>query len=107
MKKLKLSNEKIYKLRKKGIDIPYSFSNEKCIVLFIKENKKGGVKLMGKNIEELNFLKEELKKVNEQIKGLEYTAGVLEYQAKLWALKETIEKKIADCEFNISKGNME
>lgn len=53
---------------------------------------------MGKNIEELNFLKGELKKINDQIAKLQYGAGVLEYQAKLWELKNKIEGKIRYCE---------
>jgi len=57
---------------------------------------------MEENVEELNFLKGELKKVNTQISELQYKAGVLECQAKLWELKEKIEGKIKDCEYKIS-----
>ena len=53
---------------------------------------------MGKNTEELNFLKGELKKINTQIENLQYGAGVLEKQAKLWELKDKIEGKIRYCE---------
>lgn len=54
---------------------------------------------MEKNIEELNFLKGELKKINAQIEKLKYGSGVIEKQAKLWELREKIEKKIRECEF--------
>ncbi len=58
---------------------------------------------MGKNIkEELNFLKEELKKINDKIKELKYGSSVIEEQEKLWGLKENIEEKINDCEYLIS-----
>ena len=53
---------------------------------------------MGKNTEELNFLRGELKKINDQIAELQYNAGVLEYQVKLWELKNKIEGKIRYCE---------
>ncbi len=55
---------------------------------------------MGKNTEELNFLRGELKKINDQIAELQYNAGVLEYQVKLWELKNKIEGKIRYCESN-------
>jgi len=54
------------------------------------------VKLMGKNTEELNFLKGELKKINAQIEKLEYGSGIME---KLWERKEKIEGKIKECEY--------
>jgi hypothetical protein len=54
---------------------------------------------MGKNIEELNFLRGELKKINAQIEKLQYGSGVMETQVKLWELKENIEKKIKECEY--------
>ncbi len=53
---------------------------------------------MGKNTEELNFLRGELKKINDQIAELQYNTGVLEYQVKLWELKNKIEGKIRYCE---------
>lgn len=53
---------------------------------------------MGKNIEELNFLKGELKKVNDQIKELHYDQSDLGLQTKLWEWKEKIEGKIKECE---------
>lgn len=53
---------------------------------------------MEENTEELNFLKGELKKINIQIEKLQYDAGVLEYQVKLWELKNKIEGKIRYCE---------
>jgi len=37
MKKSRLDNEKIYKMRKKGIYIPYNFSNERCVILPINK----------------------------------------------------------------------
>lgn len=40
MKESKLNNEKIYKIRKKGIYIPYDFPNEKCIILPINTENK-------------------------------------------------------------------
>jgi hypothetical protein len=61
---------------------------------------EGEVKLMGKNIEELNFLKGELKKINAQIEKLQYGSGVMESQAKLWELREKIEGKIKECEYD-------
>jgi hypothetical protein len=51
---------------------------------------------MGKNTEELNFLKGELKKINAQIEKLEYGSGIME---KLWERKEKIEGKIKECEY--------
>ena len=54
---------------------------------------------MGKNIEELNFLKGELKKINDQIKKLQYSEEDMEFQTKLWEMKEKIEGKIRGCEF--------
>jgi len=39
MKKSKLDNEKIYKMRKKGIYIPYNFPNERCIILPTNKEK--------------------------------------------------------------------
>ena len=53
---------------------------------------------MEENIEELNFLKGELKKINDQIKELKYDPGDLNSQAKLWELKNKIEGKIRYCE---------
>ena len=48
---------------------------------------------------EFNFLKGELKKINAQIEKLQYGSGVIEKQAKLWELKEKIEGKIEECEY--------
>ena len=53
---------------------------------------------MEENTEELNFLRGELKKINDQIAKLQYNAGVLDSQAKLWELKDKIEGKIRYCE---------
>jgi len=40
MIKLKLDNEKIYKMRRKGIYVPYNFPNERCIILHLKGKSK-------------------------------------------------------------------
>ena len=53
---------------------------------------------MEENVEELNFLKGELKKINTRIEELKYGSGVLGTQAKLWELKDKIERKISYCE---------
>lgn len=53
---------------------------------------------MEENIEELNFLRGELKKINDQIKELKYDSTDLDSQAKLWELKNKIEGKIRYCE---------
>jgi hypothetical protein len=52
------------------------------------------VKLMEENIEELNFLRGELKKINDQIKELKYDQSDLGLQTRLWEWKEKIEGKI-------------
>jgi len=49
---------------------------------------------MEENMEELNFLKEELKKINTRIEEFGYGPGNLGTQAKLWELKDKIEGKI-------------
>jgi hypothetical protein len=56
---------------------------------------------MGKNIVELNFLKGELEKINNQIKVTVYGGNkeIVEAQIKLWELKEKIEGKIKECEY--------
>ena len=53
---------------------------------------------MEENMEELNFLKEELKKINAGIKTFQYGGNkeIVEAQVKLWELKEKIEGKIND-----------
>jgi len=45
--------------------------------------------------EELNFLKEELQKVDARIKGIQYggSKGVVEAQIELWELREKIMKE--------------
>jgi len=58
---------------------------------------------MGKNTEELNFLKGELKKINNQIKKLQYNEEDMESQTKLWEMKEKIEEKIRVCKFEEEK----
>lgn len=47
-------------------------------------------------IEELNFLKEELKKVNAQIEKLQYSSGVIESQVTLWELRDKIKGEIRE-----------
>jgi len=49
---------------------------------------------MEENIEELNFLEGELKKINDSIEKLKYGSGVIEKQEKLWELREKIKGKI-------------
>ena len=46
--------------------------------------------------EELNFLKEELKKVDARIKEIQYggSKGVVEAQIELWELREKITSKL-------------
>lgn len=53
---------------------------------------------MEENMEELNFLKEELKRINAGIKTFQYGGNkeIVEAQVKLWELKEKIEGKIND-----------
>ena len=48
--------------------------------------------------EELNFLNEELKRINAGIKTFQYGGNkeIVEAQVKLWELKEKIEGKIND-----------
>lgn len=50
--------------------------------------------------EELNFLKEELKKIDTSIKGMTYidTINIVEAQMKLWELREEIINKIINSE---------
>jgi len=50
--------------------------------------------------EELNFLKEELKKIDTSIKGMTYidTINIVEAQTKLWELREEIINKIINSE---------
>jgi len=59
--------------------------------------------------EELNFLKEELQKVDARIKGIQYggSKGVVEAQIELWELREKIMKetnKFVDIYSNKKKG---
>jgi len=50
--------------------------------------------------EELNSLKEELKKIDTSIKGMTYidTINIVEAQTKLWELREEIINKIINSE---------
>ena len=50
--------------------------------------------------EELDFLKEELKKIDTSIKGMTYddTLNIVEAQMKLWELREEIINKIINSE---------
>lgn len=50
---------------------------------------------------ELNFLREELKKIDKQIKVIVYGGNkdIVEAHTKLWELREKIEGKIKDCEY--------
>jgi hypothetical protein len=44
--------------------------------------------------EEFNFLKEELKKMDAQIKEFGYKSGTIQTQEKLWELREKVNNKI-------------
>ena len=46
--------------------------------------------------EELNFLKGELKKINDQIEKLQYDSNVLYHQTKLWELRDKIKGEISE-----------
>jgi len=48
--------------------------------------------------EKLNFLKEELKKIEDQIKTIQYNLGVLDSQEKLWKLRDKIMEEIREVE---------
>ena len=56
--------------------------------------------------EELDFLKGELKKINTQIEKLQYASGVLDYQAKLWELRDKIKGKISELTRVSEKGKV-
>jgi len=56
--------------------------------------------------EELDFLKRELKKINAQIEELQYSSGVLDYQAKLWELRDKIKREISELTHISKKGKV-
>mgnify|MGYP001054568179 CR=1 FL=1 len=56
--------------------------------------------------EELNFLKGELKKINDQIEKLQYDVGVINYQAKLWELRDKIKGEISELTHVSEKGKV-
>ena len=57
--------------------------------------------------EELNFLKEQLKKINVGIKTFQYggSVSVVEAQTKLWELREKVMKEISDKEDRYKEDN--
>lgn len=56
---------------------------------------------MGKNIEELNFLNAELKKINSKIEKSRYDSPLaMASQGKLWELRDKIKKEIKELEGN-------
>ena len=55
-------------------------------------------------IEELNFLKEELKKINVQIVKLQYGPSVINSQAILWELRDKIKGEISELTHVSKKG---
>ena len=54
--------------------------------------------------EELNFLKGELKKIDNQIEKLQYDQGVLYHQTKLWGLRDKIKGEINESIRTSKKG---